>query len=197
MLILIDNGHGSDTKGKRSPDGKFLEYAWARQEAAILRSHLSFLGLKSYILVPESRDISLAVRAARANEYCKHLGNENVILISLHCDAQPGCDARWGEARGLTSIVYTKAGKSSRRLAALITSEANKAHLLGNRSVPSCLYREQNLAILRETSCPAVLVECAFMTNQEDVALMESADGKFKIAAAIAAAVNNYVNNYE
>jgi hypothetical protein len=25
MLILIDNGHGLDTPGKRSPDDKFLE----------------------------------------------------------------------------------------------------------------------------------------------------------------------------
>ena len=27
MKILIDNGHGIDTKGKRSPDGRLLEYA--------------------------------------------------------------------------------------------------------------------------------------------------------------------------
>lgn len=197
MLVLIDNGHGSDTKGKRSPDGTFLEYAWARLEAKLLQIALETMGIKSYILVPEDRDISLSVRAACVNEYCKHLGNENVILISLHCDAQPGCDSKWGEARGLTSIVYTKAGKSSRRLAALITSEANKTSLLGNRSVPSCLYREQNLAILRETNCPAVLVECGFMTNREDVALMRSGIGQNKIVKAIATAVDNYVNNYE
>lgn len=195
MLVLIDNGHGSDTKGKRSPDGKFLEYAWTRQEAAVLQSHLTFLGLKSYILVPEDKDISLAVRANRVNEYCKHFGRENVLLISIHCDAQPGCDSKWGEARGLTSIVYTKAGASSRKLAAQITAEANSYNLLGNRSVPSCLYREQNLAILRETQCAAVLVECGFMTNREDVAFMQSLAGQNKIAAAIAKAVENYVDN--
>ena len=30
MKILIDNGHGVDTPGKRSPDGKLREYAWNR-----------------------------------------------------------------------------------------------------------------------------------------------------------------------
>lgn len=30
MKILIDNGHGIDTKGKRSPDGRLLEYAQNR-----------------------------------------------------------------------------------------------------------------------------------------------------------------------
>lgn len=195
MLVLIDNGHGSDTKGKRSPDGKFLEYAWARKEAKILRCHLDALGYKSSILVIEDKDISLEARAARVNAYCKYYGRENVLLISIHCDAQPGCDSKWGEARGLTSIVYTKAGASSRKLAALITAEADKNNLLGNRSVPSCLYREQNLAILRKTQCAAVLVECGFMTNRDDVAFMQSLAGQNKIAAAIAAAVENYVDN--
>lgn len=195
MLVLIDNGHGRETPGKRSPDGTILEYAWTRQEATILQAQLTQLGIKSFILVPEAKDISLTVRAKRVNEYCRHLGAENVILISLHCDAQPGCDNEWGNARGLTSIVYNKAGRQSRRLAALITSAANDEHLLGNRSVPSCLYRERDLAILRETLCPAVLVECGFMSSREDVAFMSGSTGKCRIAAAIAKAVDNYVNN--
>ena len=31
MKILIDNGHGSNTKGKRSPDGRLMEYAYTRE----------------------------------------------------------------------------------------------------------------------------------------------------------------------
>ena len=30
MKILIDNGHGCNTPGKRSPDGRFREYAYTR-----------------------------------------------------------------------------------------------------------------------------------------------------------------------
>ena len=30
MKILIDNGHGIDTKGKRNPDGRLLEYVQNR-----------------------------------------------------------------------------------------------------------------------------------------------------------------------
>ena len=30
MKILIDNGHGIETPGKRSPDGVLREYAWNR-----------------------------------------------------------------------------------------------------------------------------------------------------------------------
>ena len=30
MKIFIDNGHGADTAGKRSPNGRFLEYKFNR-----------------------------------------------------------------------------------------------------------------------------------------------------------------------
>ena len=33
MKILIDNGHGINTPGKCSPDGKFREYKYAREIA--------------------------------------------------------------------------------------------------------------------------------------------------------------------
>lgn len=33
MKILIDNGHGNDTPGKRSPDGRLLEWAYTREIA--------------------------------------------------------------------------------------------------------------------------------------------------------------------
>ena len=33
MKILIDNGYGIQTKGKRFPDGKLLEYAYTRELA--------------------------------------------------------------------------------------------------------------------------------------------------------------------
>lgn len=33
MKILIDNGHGENTPGKRSPDGTFREYAYTREIA--------------------------------------------------------------------------------------------------------------------------------------------------------------------
>jgi len=44
MKILIDNGHGSDTPGKRSPDGRFLEWKYNREIAARVISELTALG---------------------------------------------------------------------------------------------------------------------------------------------------------
>ncbi len=39
MKVLIDNGHGAETPGKRSPDGRLLEYAYTREIAIRVASH--------------------------------------------------------------------------------------------------------------------------------------------------------------
>ena len=44
MKILIDNGHGENTKGKRSPDGRLREYLYAREIAEAIERELRLRG---------------------------------------------------------------------------------------------------------------------------------------------------------
>lgn len=71
MKIFIDNGHGIYTPGKRSLDGRFLEYKFNREIAARVVSDLMDRGFDVELLVPELNDISLAERCRRVNAYCK------------------------------------------------------------------------------------------------------------------------------
>ena len=87
MKILIDNGHGMETPGKRSPDGFFREFAYTREIAARIVARLSKLGYDAELLVPESRDVPLRTRCRRANMICNELGKENVLLVSVHVNA--------------------------------------------------------------------------------------------------------------
>lgn len=68
MKILVDNGHGIETPGKRSPDGVLREYAWNRLIAARIVSALTDLGHDSQLLVPELTDVPLPERCRRVNE---------------------------------------------------------------------------------------------------------------------------------
>ena len=99
MKILIDNGHGIDTKGKRSPDGRLLEYTQNRLLAGRIVTALQARGLDSSLLVPEETDIALPERCRRVNEWCRQLSKDNVLLISIHCNAA-GRGDRWLSARG-------------------------------------------------------------------------------------------------
>ena len=75
ITILLDNGHGKETPGKRSPkwsDGSQLfEWEYNRRVVDAIIAKLDGLGIKSVKIVPEDTEISLSERAARANKICK------------------------------------------------------------------------------------------------------------------------------
>lgn len=40
LIVILDPAHGSDVKGKRSPDGTHLEYLWSREICKKLKDRL-------------------------------------------------------------------------------------------------------------------------------------------------------------
>ena len=130
MKILIDNGHGIDTKGKRSPDGRLLESLENRIIARGIVDALTAQGLDATLLVPEETDISLPERCRRVNEWCRQMGRQNVILISIHCNAA-GRGDRWLTARGWCA--YPTPGPTGADALATALYTAAQAHLPGMR----------------------------------------------------------------
>ena len=110
MLILIDNGHGLDTPGKRSPDGKFLEATYTREIARRVVADLIDRGYNAQLLVPEPEDIPLSERVRRINTHCNTLGKSNVIVISIHVNAA-GNGSQWLNATGWSC--YTSKGQTT------------------------------------------------------------------------------------
>ena len=70
-VVLIDNGHGKNTKGKCSPDKRLMEWQWTRWVAAMVCEKLMKKGIDARLLVPEETDISLAERVRRTNAVCR------------------------------------------------------------------------------------------------------------------------------
>lgn len=179
MKIFIDNGHGSDTAGKRSPDGRFLEYKFNRKIAAHVVSDLLDRGYDAELLVPELEDISLTERCRRVNAVCDAIGTNNVLLISIHVNAA-GSDGQWHNATGWSA--YTTPGITRSDLLAFDLYEAAKKHLANQKlrlfNGPKKPNWEANFYLLRHTKCPAVLTENMFMDNKGDVIFLESHTGK-------------------
>lgn len=86
MRILIDNGHGVETPGKRSPDGRFLEYQYNRLIARAIVEHLRCRGYVASLVVPEEKDISLEERCRRINRVAIRHGHEphDTFVVSIH-----------------------------------------------------------------------------------------------------------------
>lgn len=65
MKVLIDNGHGANTPGKRSPDGRLREYAYTREIAERLEVELRKRGIDAERIVHEELDVPLVERCRR------------------------------------------------------------------------------------------------------------------------------------
>ena len=179
MKILIDNGHGIETPGKRSPDGVLREYAWNRLIASRIVDRLLSLGLDAELLVPEERDISLPERCRRVNTWCRRLGKDNVIVISIHANAA-GRGDRWYDATGWCA--YTSRGNTKADALATCLYAAAQAHLPGHRLrtdyTDADPDMEADFYILRHTMAPAVLTENLFMDALPDYRFLLSPEGQ-------------------
>lgn len=195
-MILIDNGHGENTPGKRSPDGVFREYLFTREIAQEVERELRKSRYECERIVRCAMDVSLAQRAKIVNEYCAEYGTKNVVLISIHVNAAG--NGEWMNARGWSA--YTSKGKTkSDDLATMLYEEAEK-NFAGQKIRKD--YQdgdadwEENFYLLKNTKCPAVLVENFFMDNKEDLAYLQSREGREAIAKTIVNAAIKYADKY-
>ena len=194
MLILIDPGHGIDTPGKRSPDGKFLEYMWNRQIANLLLDRFMIMGINASLVVTETNDISLATRVQRVNRMCSKIGASNVILLSIHSNAA-GNGNKWMSAQGWSC--YTSKGETKSDVIAECLYDAFEAEFAekkirkdmsdGDRDW------EENFYVLQKSKCPAVLLENFFYDNREECAWLLKNETKERIADAIVKGIIQYI----
>lgn len=175
MKVLLDNGHGENTTGKRSPDGELREYRYTRDITQGIERELRTRGYDVERIVRETTDVPLRERVRRVNEWCKELGSSRVLLVSVHCNAS-GDGSEWMRARGWSA--YTCNGKTkSDKLADSLYAAAER-----NFCGPGITIRkdmqdgdpdwEEDFYILKNTKCAAVLTENFFMDNPTDMAYL-------------------------
>lgn len=194
MKILIDPGHGVNTLGKRSPDGRLMEWQYNREIAKEVVKQLKAEGYDAQLIVTEDRDISLTERVNRANAWCNKMGAASCVFVSVHVNAAG--NGAWMSARGWSAWVGPNASAKSKDLAKILYSYAEKFGLKGNRSVPAERYWVGNFTVLTKTKCPAVLTENMFQDNKEDVDYLLSAEGRKTIVKLHVDGIKEYVKKY-
>ena len=194
IKVLLDNGHGIDTAGKRSPDGKLREYDWNRKTANVTLSILKERGVDVELLVPEITDIPLSERSLRANAIAKAFGASNVVYVSVHVNAA-GNSHQWMKARGWSVFVYNKPSSKAVMLASSLFDKAAEKGFRMRKPEALKKYWNANFAVLRQTVCPAVLVEHFFMDNRDDCAYPLTEKSVRECAEVLADGIVQYINN--
>lgn len=176
-LIILDNGHGRETKGKRSPvwkDGSQLfEWEFNRDIVNRILPKLKAAGVDVIELVPEDKDISLPERCKRVNRICE---KNDCILISVHANAGGGTG--W---ECYTTVGETESDKYAEVLCKQFEEDFPERKMRFDHSDGDC-DKESQFYILRHTVCPAMLSENFFMDTEKDCRYIMSDEGREKIA---------------
>ena len=200
MKILIDNGYGVETPGKRSPDGRFREYKYNREIARAVIEHLQPRGYDAELLVPEENDISLEERVRRANRVTCQIGHpvQETFLVSIHVNVA-GSGLMWHNDTGWCAYTYYRHTLSD-KLADCLYKVARK-HLPGHRirtdDADGDPDFEAPFYILKHTYCAAVLTENGFMDSEVSLAFLESDEGKRAIVALHVDGIEEYVKSIQ
>ena len=120
MLIAIDNGHGLNTPGKRTPqfpDGKVIkEWEFNYPTAKKLGEMLKYNGFNIIYVSDTNQDTPLSVRTKKANDV------KADAYVSVHFNAYQGA---WGSHGGIETYHYPNSTKG-KHLADLIQDELIK-----------------------------------------------------------------------
>ena len=179
-IPILDNGHGIDTIGKRTPlhlgTPVIEEWAFNRNLVDRIAKLCENEVIQYHLLVPEPTDVDLRERCNRVNQ----LNSKNdgmCFLFSIHANAGGGTG--W-------ECFTTKGETESDHIASILVEEFKKE--FGSEFPLRADYsdgdpdKEEQFYILKHTTCPAVLTENFFMDNFKDVTFMLTEKGKDRIA---------------
>ena len=193
-LIALDDGHGMNTPGKRTPpltkdlyiDGKLVrkkgevikENEFNRAVVKYLAEALKRCGFDVLLVAPTDEDTPLSTRVSRAN-------NANAdAYVSKHYNA---LGSRWQtKAKGLVTIIHYNHQSKTKVLANNVHEELWKLH--SNHNCTNYGVRTDtdisgySLYVLRNTKMPAILTESGFMDNMTEA--VDMLDTNFQQADA-------------
>lgn len=169
--IVVDAGHGGNDKGSLDSTETIYEKDIALQ---IAKKVASRLGRESDVNVIMTRTEDKYVSLSERAEIAKRANAD--ALVSIHLNAQK----KFGDANGLETWYRGGATDGSKELANSVQKTTASYVEINNRGI-----LQNNFEILRETTMPAVLVECGFITNTSDMKKLKEPNYQDMLAEGI------------
>lgn len=144
-VVVLDAGHGGE-------DGGAYRFNVVEKDVTLdlvlrLDKLLRERGVKTVLTRKEDVFVPLEERANIANRY------PNAVFVSIHFNAHADVNST-----GLETYYMSPEGA---RFGNMVQSQLSRRFNTKDRGV-----KMNSLKVLRETKCPAILIECGFLTNR-------------------------------
>ena len=169
--VIIDAGHGGEDGGAVGANGvyeKDLNLKIAFELGALLEAsgiNIQFTRTEDVLLYDRNTDyegrkkaLDMAARLSIINEY------DNAVFISIHMNSFPQ-----QKYKGL-QVYYSENSSSSKNLAELV--QAISVKNLQPENTRKIKASGGNIFLLEKTTHPAILIECGFISNEQECELL-------------------------
>ena len=186
VTVVVDPGHGGEDGGAVSAGGveeSQINLAVALQVNDLLR----LMGRRT--VLTRSEDVSTCdegldtIRQRKASDLKNRVAlvnaTPNAVLLSIHQNSLPSSPVTHG------AQVFWNRQEGAEELALLVQDSLNGTVNAGNeknaKQIPPTIYLMKNI------TAPGVIVECGFLSNSAETALLQEPSYQLKLASAIAA----------
>lgn len=194
LSIVIDAGHGGMDPGKVGINGeleKDINLSIAlKLKAAIEKDDK----LNAVVTLTRTDDMGHYTdsdsnkKMADMRKRCEIIEEVNPeMVISIHQNSYHSSKVRGAQ------VFYYKESKSGRLLAEKIQASLVKELSEGNKGRVE--KANDNYYLIMNVSCPAVIVECGFLSNEEEAKLLSSGQYQDRIVGAIIEGIREYLGN--
>ena len=190
-IIVIDAGHGGEDGGATSVSGK-LESAYNLEIALGLRDLLHLLGFETKMIrtrdeavytqgdtLAEKKVSDLKNRAQAVNQ------EDNSILVSIHQNMFP--DSRYHGAQ----VFYGPKGESQALAKSLQSAFCQTINPGSNREIK----KADGIYLMQHINCTGVLIECGFLSNTQEEALLRTIAYQQKLNCVIAGTLSEFLTD--
>jgi len=184
-VVVIDPGHGGEDGGTVASDGT-TEAEINLSIALQLREILFLSGVETKMT--RETDCSIhtegeTIRARKASDIRNRVNlvnaTDGAILISIHQNSLPQAKSVHG-----AQVFYSAVSGSeelAKEMQARLNTSINTDRAKEMRAIDSSVY------LMKHVASPAVLVECGFLSNEGETALLKTKDHQNTIALTVAA----------
>ena len=182
---VIDAGHGGEDGGAVAADGSKesdMNLAIARRLDALL----VFLGEETRMTRTE--DISIhdasasTLREKKRSDLENRVGlvnsTQGAILVSIHQNSLPSSKQTHG-----AQVFYGKK-EGSAEVANAVQLALNQTVNAGNEKTEKAI--DASIFLMKNVTAPAILIECGFLSNENETALLKSGEYQQRLAVVIA-----------
>ena len=189
--IIIDAGHGGFDGGAVADDGT-LEKNINLVIASNLKQLCKLGGFEIIMTrdsdtgteVDESDSISNRKKSDMKRRLAVIEENPDAIFVSIHLNKFTTSTASGAQ------VFYSKNNSNSETLAENI--QKTMVDLIQKENTRTIKQADNSIFVLKKSSIPSIIIECGFLSNYEELKLLENYEYQRKIAFAIYCGILNY-----